>query len=244
MLEVIEFKNTDYMYIIGDVVDRGPESVRLLRFVMEQANMQLIMGNHDQTMLWAATGNTSPWPMEELIGLWTAHGGRETYDQFLALKEAEKKEIVDFLESIPYYIILDESLLVHAAINPEGYEDDDIETMMKAQTHMDLLWEKDRFLTQPLNLKKHTMIFGHTFTLMIRQICNQPMDSVDIWKDQCRIGIDCGYLYGGRLAVLRLDDMKEFYLSPSGIVTIKNVQGDLLGQYKIQIKQTDGEVAE
>jgi len=233
MLEIIEFKNKDFMYIIGDVVDRGPESIRLLKFIMKQTNMQLIMGNHDQTLLWMAEGNTSPWSLEELLDSWIAHGGRDTYIQFLALDELQKKEIVDFLKSIPYYIILDDFILVHAAIRTEGYEDDDIKTLMKKQTHSDLLWEMNYFLTHPLNLKKHTMIFGHTFTLMIRQICGQSLDSVDIWKDRCRIGIDCGYLYGGRLTVLRLDDMKEFYLSPSGIVTIKNTRGDLLNKYKI-----------
>jgi len=233
MLEIIDFQNDDFIYIVGDVVDRGPESIKLLRYIMKQSNMQLIMGNHDQTLLWAAEGNTSPFPAGELMTLWEAHGGRDTYAQFLALAEAQRKEIVDFLKTIPYYIILDEFLLVHAAIAIEGYKDDDIETVMRKQTHRDLLWETYRFLTHPLNLKKHTMIFGHTFTLMIRQICGQPMDSVDIWKDKCRIGIDCGYLYGGRMAVLRLDDMKEFYLSPSGIVSIKNTQGDLLKRYRI-----------
>jgi len=234
MLEIIEFKDDDSMYVIGDVVDRGPESIKLLQYIMCQSNIQMIMGNHDQTLLWAVDQNTSLWSDEELIRFWKMHGGRDTYAQFHALSDSQKKEIVDFLNTIPYYVILDEFILVHAAIKTKGYEDDDIETLMKKQTHGDLLWEKDYFLTHPLNLRKHIMIFGHTFTLMIRQIRSERMDSVDIWKDQCRIGIDCGYLYGGRLAALRLDDLREFYLSPTGMVTIKSAEGRILKRYKIK----------
>ena len=44
----INFGADDFLYIIGDAVDRGDEPVPLLRYIMEQPNMELLMGNHEQ----------------------------------------------------------------------------------------------------------------------------------------------------------------------------------------------------
>ena len=63
---------------------------------------------------------------------------------------------------------------------------------------------------------EYTMIFGHTPTVYY-----QSDDPLRIWYGKNRIGIDCGsgfpdkphinFPIQGRLACLRLDDMKEFY---------------------------------
>ena len=51
------------------------------------------------------------------------------------------------------------------------------------------------------------LIFGHTPTCHF-----QNVEPWSIWKSDEAIGIDCGCGYEeGRLACLRLDDMKEFY---------------------------------
>ena len=53
----------------------------------------------------------------------------------------------------------------------------------------------------------YVMIFGHTPTIHFHY--EEPLR---IWKSDEAIGIDCGCGYAdGRLACLRLDDMKEFY---------------------------------
>ena len=50
-------------------------------------------------------------------------------------------------------------------------------------------------------------MFGHTPTNHF-----QNAEPMSIWKGDNAIGIDCGCGYDhGRLACLRLDDMKEFY---------------------------------
>ncbi len=48
MLDQINFKDSDRMIIAGDIVDRGPENLRMLRWLSERPdNIELIMGNHD-----------------------------------------------------------------------------------------------------------------------------------------------------------------------------------------------------
>ena len=71
---------------------------------------------------------------------------------------------------------------------------------------IDAVWTRlDRFSVMPPG---KTVIFGHTPTDHYQY--RRPMS---IYHGKNMIGIDCGCAYRdlGRLACLRLDDMKEFY---------------------------------
>ena len=55
--------------------------------------------------------------------------------------------------------------------------------------------------------KGYILVFGHTPTIHFQNVM-PPC----IWKSNRAIGIDCGSGYSlGRLACMRLDDMKEYY---------------------------------
>ena len=51
LLEKIHFSDTDVLYLLGDMVDRGPEPVKVLQDVMLRSNVYPILGNHDY-MAW------------------------------------------------------------------------------------------------------------------------------------------------------------------------------------------------
>ena len=38
---MINFNDDDFMYILGDVLDRGNDLIGLLRFIMDKSNMEL-----------------------------------------------------------------------------------------------------------------------------------------------------------------------------------------------------------
>lgn len=50
LLEKIQFSDEDELYVLGDVVDRGPEPIKVLRDMMERPNVIFILGNHDFMM--------------------------------------------------------------------------------------------------------------------------------------------------------------------------------------------------
>ena len=50
-LERIGFSDSDYCYVLGDVIDRGFEGVKILRWLMTQPNITLLLGNHEAMML-------------------------------------------------------------------------------------------------------------------------------------------------------------------------------------------------
>ena len=51
MLKKIDFTADDMLYIIGDIIDRGTKSIELVKYCMNQKNIILIRGNHEQMML-------------------------------------------------------------------------------------------------------------------------------------------------------------------------------------------------
>ena len=47
LLETVDFKDEDTMYILGDVLDRGEEPIALLQHVMSKDNIVLLKGIHE-----------------------------------------------------------------------------------------------------------------------------------------------------------------------------------------------------
>ncbi|MDE7280156.1 MAG: fructose-bisphosphatase class III, partial [Ruminiclostridium sp.] len=48
MLEKIRFSENDALYVLGDVIDRGGEGIRILRDIMARPNVKMLMGNHEK----------------------------------------------------------------------------------------------------------------------------------------------------------------------------------------------------
>ena len=51
ILNQIRLKKDDHLYILGDVIDRGPNGLSILRETMKKENITLLMGNHEHMML-------------------------------------------------------------------------------------------------------------------------------------------------------------------------------------------------
>lgn len=50
-LKMIHFSEEDTLYVLGDVVDRGPEPIRVLQDMMLRRNVFPIIGNHEYMAL-------------------------------------------------------------------------------------------------------------------------------------------------------------------------------------------------
>ena len=51
ILKQIDLKPEDTLYVLGDVIDRHPWGLRILRKLMAMPNARLILGNHEYMML-------------------------------------------------------------------------------------------------------------------------------------------------------------------------------------------------
>ena len=187
MLELIEFKESDEMYILGDAVDRGKYPIRTLLYIIDHSNMKMLVGNHEVMMMKSDE--------DDYFKCWMNNGGDITLSQYSNLCKDDRDKIDVYLDSLPILYELDKYILVHAGITKDRQDDDF------------LLWAREDFLNVPTGLDK-TVIFGHTPTVFMTG--NRDMK---IWYNDGRIDIDCGSCFtGGKLACLRLDDMKEFYV--------------------------------
>jgi serine/threonine protein phosphatase 1 len=92
----------DSIHHMGDLVDRGTDSGGVVKFCRENA-IEGILGNHDETILKYLMKGKPPQNPDRL----------KTYE---ALSDPRD---VDYLKSLPYFKIHDESLLqVHAGVSP------------------------------------------------------------------------------------------------------------------------------
>jgi len=214
VLKQIDLRSEDTLYVLGDVIDRHPGGIRILRRIMSMPNAKMLLGNHEYMML-RALG----FPYDDnrddggALAHWYRNGGKVTHDHLKRIRKELRREIVDYLHALPleFDIRVNERTykLVHAA-PMEAY---DGEPKYKNAAHF-AVWKRLE-PNDPLP-GAYTLIFGHTTTKHFRG--GSPME---IWRGNRRIDIDCGSGFPedapeGRLACLRLDDGKVFYSEEAG----------------------------
>lgn len=217
LLKKIRFSNEDELWVLGDAVDRGPEPVKVLRKIMESPNMHYIIGNHDYFMCSIFSAllekhkelkSDDALTLEELDVLldWAKEGGAPTIKQFLACPIEEQIELMDFLANSPAFTILEHEekslVLTHAGI--ENYQEGKelSEYPKKAFLH------KRADYSKPLFADANTiLVTGHTSTPLIR-----PDGSFLIYKENGHIALDCGCVFGGKLAAYCIETGEAFYV--------------------------------
>ena len=211
ILQQIRLQPEDTLYVLGDVIDRHPGGIRILRRIMKMPNAKMLLGNHEYMML-RALGHPCDSNVDDGRALehWYRNGGNVTHRYLKYLRKSLRQEIVEYLLSLPLSLDLEVNSqrykLVHAA-PPELYQP---EPLYPTPVHFSV-WKRLRF-DAPLR-GNYTMFFGHSTTNHYQEAV--PME---LWYGHRRIGIDCGSGYPdssdmplGRLACLRLEDGTVFY---------------------------------
>ena len=190
---------------LGDLVDRGPDSRRVVERAMElnagPRKTRFLMGNHEEVFLLAAQGD--PRALRMLLRI----GGRETilsygvdaddyrklgFEELAAvLKEKVPEAHLAFLSSFEQSIEVGDYLFVHAGIRPG--------VTIGQQTATDMRWIRDDFLRHRESYDK-LVVHGHSIT-----------DDVDVQSN--RIGIDTGAYASGRLTAIGLEKDARWFLS-------------------------------
>ena len=106
LLEQIGFGNDDQLWLTGDLINRGPQSLEALRFVKAMGKQAIVvLGNHDLHLLAVALGDKKT-------------GRKDTLDEILAAKDRD--ELTDWLRHLPllHHDPQLNYLMVHAGIPP------------------------------------------------------------------------------------------------------------------------------
>ena len=219
LLREINFTNEDRLIIAGDVVDRGDNPIGIVKYIMEHKNIELIRGNHEEMLLdYLDTSRRSEYDASIVKMMWERNGGFTTLFQFESLSLLEQRQIEKFLRNTPLYKIVGNFIICHSGlVCYERKENETIEEYLNSQFADNFLWSREEFYQYPA-IPGYTVIFGHTVVKCMYQKCDGvdiPLNRLKIWKDtkhNDKIGIDCGAVFGGKLACLCLDTMEEFYV--------------------------------
>ena len=107
LLEAIAFDpGTDRLWLAGDLVNRGPDSLGVLRRVMALGDRAVaVLGNHDLHLLAIVAGVRPPWE-------------GDTFDEILAAPDRD--ELIDWLRCRPllHHDAASRTVLVHAGLPP------------------------------------------------------------------------------------------------------------------------------
>lgn len=229
LLLQIKFNQDDFLYIIGDVCDRGPDSLKLIFYIQKHPNIVLLKGNHEymmqEALYYGIYYNDFDYPSKALK-IWIANGGNTTmenirsylrkyelkHDDYRVVRDAFLKQLYGYLVNLPNYVELKVNnqpyVLVHAGINPRY--------PLEKQRVQDLLWIRNEFYYARGDLTK-IYIFGHTPTILLNED-----RTFNVWFDpinQNKIGIDGGLACGnisGQLNCLCLNYGKITVIKKEG----------------------------
>lgn len=212
MMETIGFGETDELYVLGDVIDRGEYGVKILFDMMERPNVLTLAGNHEFT-----AGMCLPWLLEEItndslenltevrfaaLNDWILNGGVPTLRSLEKLSRDGREAVSDYIADMELYAEIEVEgrrfVLTHS-----GIDNFQIDKPLDDYTPMDFLFSRPNAETEFYRDK--TMIFGHT---PAKLLCGEDK----ILRGGSWVDIDCGCGWGGKLGCLRLNDMKEFYV--------------------------------
>ena len=111
---VKKFPAGEDIILVGDLVDRGLGSNRVIEWAMSTPNVRAVLGNHEHMMLdfHGRTGAGQNTPLYD-EGLWEMNGGGLTLASYGADDVAE--EHLDWLASLPLYIEVDDCFISHSS---------------------------------------------------------------------------------------------------------------------------------
>lgn len=200
LFEVIGLEKADSLYLLGDYIDRGPDSKGVIEQIMAlQANgyvVQPIRGNHEQLLLNALTQ-----PTRENMTLWLDYGGHATLKSY-GVEHPEELPLahINFFKKLPFYCASEKHIFVHAGIECN------LENPFTCDGEDAMLWSRTK-MTDPDKCEGYVLVGGHT-----------PLSLADIEESIAspHIRLDNGCVYGevlpgfGNLVALELNTGELF----------------------------------
>ncbi|MET0241520.1 MAG: metallophosphoesterase family protein [Sphingobium sp.] len=195
---------TLHVVLLGDLVDRGPESSRVVEFAhrlqTSTGSMICLKGNHEEMMVRAIDGEPG------LMRAWVKAGGAATLRSYgvdvpeseldagaatAELKRRVAPEVVEWMRTLPLTAQSGDYLFCHAGVRPG--------VPIKRQSRDDLLWIREEFLGSTVD-HGAMIVHGHSVAAELEMKPN-------------RIGIDTGAYRSGILSVLFLEGEKRDVIS-------------------------------
>ena len=217
LLDSAGFSDSDELIVLGDVIDRnGDGGIALMRRMAMEANITLILGNHEAMLLscsflFDTITDESIARLDDtrlrLLSTWLNNGAEPTIASLRKLFHEDRESaqaLVEYIGDAPLYADLRAGgrryVLTHAGL---GHFSPD--KPLDAYTAQELLWHRPA--PDESYYPDATVIFGHTPTQYYGMQYTGRMLRTSSWID-----IDTGAAGDGSPMLLRLEDEREFYI--------------------------------
>lgn len=168
LFEIKFDEKVDKLILLGDVINRGPHSLPMLRFLKtHSSSMQMVLGNHEIFALALALDAIKTNRTHTLHDLLTAN---------------DKIELIEFLRAQPLLHQIDSSIFVHAGIMPSVTIDEaknaavDLHRLLvsnKAAKFLTQFYEKIPLVHKPNAGRKRKLRFALAYFTLLR-MCEGP----------------------------------------------------------------------
>ena len=174
LLDKIKLKENDTLYILGDILDRGPHPIKTLMKLMEMPNAICLVGNHELMFLEGLEflmKEITDKSLEELnaetldnLVTWQFNGSQSTIDEFRKLDSESQKDVIDLIKDFLIYEKVSVNgknyLLVHAGLGNYSQKKD-----IEDYSLHELIWERADYDVK--YFENTYVITGHTPTQTI-----------------------------------------------------------------------------
>ncbi len=189
----------DEVYFLGDLIDRGPKSSDVVKFVMDNG-YNCILGNHEFMMLDVlAREQINP----EAFQGWLYNGG---YSTVISYGNKIPSQHIHWIAQLPLYIDLEDYWLVHAGVDPY--------MPIEKQNAEQFCWIRETFhrIKTPI-FENKTIITGHTITFTFTGVKPGNIAAGKGW-----LSIDTGVYHHsqGWLTALELNELKVHQVNSFG----------------------------
>ncbi len=205
----------DLLVVCGDLIDRGTENLDTIAtcIKLQKQGAIFLKGNHEVfceaaliEMIDSERWRTHPSPS---LRLWIErNGGASMFEEIKDLSIGKLNDILIFIRNLPVYYVNGKFIFTHAGA--------DTRKPIESNNEDDLVWMEDSFPSCPA-YKDKVVLFGHVPTWLLHRYKTKGKSNrknTKIWFDEVnkdKVGIDCGGVFGGRLAMLELPSYREFY---------------------------------
>ncbi len=153
LLENVELGDSDQVYFLGDLIDRGPKSAEVVRFLRDN-QYPCLLGNHEVMLLRAVYEAED----ERVLNFWLKAGGDATVASYGP--EGILRADLDWMASLPTYLDLDDVWLVHAGVDPY--------LRLDQQGEQQFCWMREKFFSSAFPyFEDKIIVTGHTITFTL-----------------------------------------------------------------------------
>lgn len=208
----------DIVYVLGDCVDRGPQSWETLKTVYNDPQAYLLKGNHEDMLVKACEDYLEDdymWDYKSYM-LCYRNGGKETMESWEA--DPDRVAWVKRLRDLPTWESYDANgrsiILCHAGFTPWMEPG---ETSCSIPEDHDLIWDREHYYSNtylPQHMDDVLIIHGHTPIHHLSADINMPWESGAFWyMNGHKCCIDSGGFFSGEWVLLNLDTLEDTVLT-------------------------------